>query len=461
MATRTWKVGATNASLAASYLEAAVPVDGDTNEFQAGAVNPTTPISGGGGGNAATFHFNLTTAPGESIYLDNFIDLTGGTPDAIGNVTVNNTGDYGLETTVAAIAGNADVTGTWLRVSGGNIAGNVAVNSGSYTAYSSHSIGGTLVVSSGAELIVDTGDTLTVADTSPTIDGTLTLTGTGIIDCAGPIDGTSPTIAMGDGAAIFGGVNVTDATWTVGTGCTLTCDQTGALNLGSTAAALQALAIDINGAGKTVTLAADVVGKSFDISAGTFRTGSNPYYDVTAYGDLILAGTPDASVANSTFTIKGDGTAENNVYTNQVGEIVQDAGVTTTVVASKDFWAAVHNWHGTVNAGDADAHLAINAGASGWWGTTDGTVAVDLDVFNTASPPGADIVLQDKSWLVQTTSSKTLTLGGSNCYLGTGTLDIYGTGAGDLMVLDIAGGRLTCGQIRLGTTAANTGSGVL
>ena len=75
---------------AAGNWDIGVPADGDTidiaNEM---GINPTTPISGGGGGDGATFHFLLTTGNGLGIDLEAFIDRTGGTPDAIGNVQLS------------------------------------------------------------------------------------------------------------------------------------------------------------------------------------------------------------------------------------------------------------------------------------------------------------------------------------------------------------------------------------
>lgn len=157
-----------------------------------------------------------------------------------------------------------------------------------------------------------------------------------------------------------------------------------------------------------------------------------------------------------------------------IGEIYIGTGSTVALGANQAYASKLSGpgsltgttgvFHVTDNAvGGSDNFFGFNAAPvpEAWTGT----LACHVSVEDTITSPGGNIYpATDKNVTIQSSSAHAMVWDGRIHCLGAGTITVQGTGAGDIMTVDVAGGNWRTGptgKLQLGTSAANTGSGIV
>jgi len=279
-----------------------VPGNGDIIDIVEGLANsPSSPISLIGG---AVFHFNITTAYSNQINLGAFVNGTGGTPDLIGDVTLNNALAE-CSVSIVPISGNLVVTAGWLDVyvnvagtasitglvyfkNGVVATGKITVNAGGYV-----EVFGTVYAVGG----VDCAGTVKLYD------------GNAVLDCGAAFTATANCTIDWNGGEIMGIVNANGFTIThtnVSAGSNIVVDTDGTLNFGSTDAALDGLDISTGAGLTTATLGAVLRCGALAHAVGTIATAN---FAVTcaawslANGSTFTGGT--SAISCTSFTMPG------------------------------------------------------------------------------------------------------------------------------------------------------------
>jgi len=379
-----------------------------------------------------TYHFSITNPV--SVTLANWIN--GG---SIGNVAVNDAG--------ASITAGANITGLFVASLGTLIITQGETVTGS----------GTIL---GATLQCTGAGTVTASD-----DWSVVLTGTLQVDNGTTLDfaATKGLIGGGAGASVInngtivGLVNLASGgVWTTGTG-TITVDETGTLNLGTDDDNNQT--VDINGAGKTITLGDHFRCHGLTLTAGTLDMASKT---VTVGGGgfahtdaVVLANVGNIVVAETChgrWEDYGDPLASLTVNASQI--------LTVGAAGSEDVRMKVLVNNGTIDLLNSSRVQVYLAGSNFWSGTgtvttaATGTVTVTL-AGDTTTLTGV-IRTTDIGVALTTISLPDATLTGGAADLGTGSLTVYHKDDSDKLTWTVGTG-VACGNLVLGTGAKEGG----
>ncbi len=218
--------------------------------------------------------------------------------------------------------------------------------------------------------------------------------------------------------------------------------------------------------------AANIIAANFDLGTAGSLTSSD---DFSVMGDFLL----DGGTINTTddiMTLDGDALYSSGTVTllnlkmtgtsNTLGwstasplnslEIASGA----TITSAADVWTMALAGAGDLVMNDT---LEFSSTAAGFWtytGQVTGTGMVDFR-YQSSSPGSTDIDIDCTGGLgIRTNATHAMTFGaGLDC--NAKPLKILGTGAGDLMTVNMATFGLTCGAMSLGDSGATSGSGVL
>jgi len=502
-----------DASNAANWSNG-LPVDGDTIDIAADVTtDPTTPISGGGAGDGATYHFAVTDNV-NWIDIEKFIDRNAPS-DVIGNVSVS--ASKNLKAT-GNIGGTLTATGNmWLE-------GNVAV---------------TLKITVAEGGVLDPEGVLS-ANGGMDLGGNLYLDSAGdAVDTLAPIAITSNTAVIDWGSGngdILGGIDAGVYTLThsnLASGNSLTCNVAGNLNLGGDAALL---AVDIRPDAPTLTATADANIYSLTMTSGTFD-GNSKTFTVGEGGFTFTNGTQSGTLnvessGNVTYTAGTVGTlnlvmaaSKNLSWTGPyLASLTVNNGVTATAtanlslkklggsgtlslltrtmtwsVAANDSWTFTGSLTATTGkvtmapVSDYSNAVAVNMGTvdcliSGWTPRTftasAGWTSGDLTIYssNTAGHYFVLSIAEGQSFEADSVTlgaaasnrSGQLVLrggahavsgaiagggnGGANAITFGGTLRLGGTFAGTTIAVSTTGGEIDCGGAGKVTAVTATGA---
>lgn len=215
------------------------------------------------------------------------------------------------------------------------------------------------------------------------------------------------------------------------------------------AATISAANLDV-GTNGSLTFSDDAqITADIALDGGAIADGGN---DIEVIGDFIRSS--GTLTSTGTWTFSGTGNLQ-HVSTSTFGAIVISGTMTNTGLVYTKKATITGTLNGTTNY----LFIYIPA-AAGWWGPQTGTVNCDMYVRGTTYAPGNAITLNNRALHIESATSQTMTMD-SAINLGTGMLQVNGTGAGDSMTVDMDDNALTCGAVRLGPTAANSGQGIL
>ncbi len=414
----TWTFGAdpdTDFENAANWNNG-VAVAGDTISIG------ETQVPGANRPAAGEFLFNINTG----VAIVNLNDWLNGA--TIGTVAVNHASAVVMP---GANFGGGTVTAGYLFITN-NIANSAAVTVGA--AAGILEIGAATLT---GDVVLAVGGTLKGGGAGAVVDGAVTATGAATVNWAsGQLDIIGSLDANGN--------TITHSNIDAGGGNNLTCDLTGNLDLGSTAAGLQGLDVTVSANTTTKTTEA-LVCRDFRFSGGTYVPGGlqqNIYGDLYGSGWTVTVGT---AVWKQWITGKKVGTSTRTLYTYELA-----AGITiTTDTRSTRIKKLIAPLTSTLTGTQI---IEVNGGLASWWAGVDGTISCPVNVRNTTSAPGGNITIVDKALIVLSTGTNALTL--PIVDIGTGNLTIFGDGAGDSMTVTLTGA-LTCRDIALGDSDSN------
>jgi len=339
-----------------------------------------------------------------------------------------------------ALTGDWSADNTWANESGGVAgSGNVPAN-GDIVVFDSNSGAVTVNVNSNAlyTLSMTTYTSTLTLTNNIDVDGNIifggTITGAGDVSCG----------AEGSVQAALG----TDLS---GWNGKLVIDGYGSQAL-SVDPSITLPAVEINKSAGTCTSYKAVSIHSpdgFKLSAGTYNDDGR---DHTVAGDIVVDGGTLTSTGEWTMSADGD----LDLSWKRIQEFVVPEGVTCSVVDPSQVRKLTVAGTLTTPASPDDKTLWISPAAANWWNVT-GTVSCHVGIQNVSYAPGADIVIEDMNFIVNSVGSTELTLAGVD--LGAGDLKVYGDGAGDSMSL-ILTGDLACNDVILGDSNS-TGHGKL
>ena len=217
---------------------------------------------------------------------------------------------------------------------------------------------------------------------------------------------------------------------------------------------LTATLVDI-GTNGSLTLSDDLaIDGNLELGGGLLDMNSK---DIVVAGNLTYSG---GTLDNPGTMTQDDGTLDWGSYTNGLNyELAPGATVSLVDSVFSDV-AKFTSPDPSLLQSVQGRSLAFYQPAAGWW-AAEGTVAVDVLVNRGQNASGdVAITLADKNLTFQTNGTASITMT-ADIDIGTGAIVIQGALADKHQTLDMTGQSVTCGAIRLGPAAANSGEGVL
>ena len=263
--------------------------------------------------------------------------------------------------------------------------------------------------------------------------------------------GYTGTLACGGNFIDVDGNAILDGTILALIGPQINIKCSGDLTLAAGMAIGSTVGILLDGTGTLTTNGVEMGALTFN-SAGTHA----PQDNIILNGALTYtAGTWTRGTA--AITLAASAILSWNTGPSRLYHLIVNNGVTAILAADTKAGKVTNNGAITTATGKA---LYVQVGEIGWWGSVLGTTSCKLVVRNTTNSPGNDVTLADQDCEVSSTVSHSMAMDGA-LDIGTGDLAVRSPNADFSVGLDMVKYALTCNNIKLGATAANTGNGQL